>query len=609
MKQKLLTSSDWVDKILALCSNLLDFATRKRVSPILWKHSDIPSYRTRIFFSLTVVAIVLGFLALIPSIILSFVHKVPAVALMDLLVYCSILSVFFLPNLSFQTRVWTLISIFYLLGVFLLIFLGPFGAGLIYLFAFPVLSGVLLGIKNAIYSLVINLFTVFMIWGCLIVGIPFEVLLGKYTASVWAVVAINFITLNFIVAVPLALLVEGLETSLQKEKTAKAALKAGQEKLLKAKEKAEKADRLKSAFLSNMSHDIRTPMNAILGFSHLLQEGNVEENEHKEYLRHIQNSGNQLLHLIDDIIDISKIEAGELTIRPTICRLNDMLRELHAAFSLSTRKSPEVEILLTPAILDDKLSIITDSFRLQQVLINLLSNAIKFTERGTIEMGYTFRDFRTLEFFVSDTGAGIPFEGQSYIFDRFRKIEHATRLNEGTGLGLAICKSLVEMMGGRIWFESTPGKGTKFSFTLPFALAGEVLEEEAGPSKISHLNWGEKTILIAEDDDTSFQVLSRMLRKTNAKIIHCQTGREAVDICEFFEDIDLVLMDIQMPEKDGYQALKEIRQKKTDLPVIAQTAFAMAGEMEKGLSAGFSDFLTKPIHPKKLFKAMSPFLV
>ncbi|MEZ4771773.1 MAG: ATP-binding protein [Bacteroidia bacterium] len=609
MENKLLTSSAWIDKITFFFGRLLDRASKKRLSPILWEHHEVSSYRVRIFFSLTLVAIVLGFLTLVPSIILSLQYDLAAVALLDILVYASIVVIFFKPNISFQVRVWILISLFYLLGTLLLILIGPMGAGLVYLFTFPVLSGVLLGMRSAIYSLIINFFTILLIWVCLFAGIPFDIHLNSYTHDGWAVVGINFMMLNFIVAVPLAILVEGLEASLQKEKSAMEALKAGQEKLLKAKEKAEKADRLKSAFLSNMSHDIRTPMNAILGFSHLLQEGNVEETEQQEFIRHIQNSGDHLLHLIDDIIDISKIEAGELNIRPANCRLNDMLRELHAAFSFSPRKSPEVEIILSPAILDDNLTIITDTFRLQQVLVNLISNAIKFTEKGRITIGYTFRDYRTLEFFVRDTGTGIPYEGQNHVFERFRKIEQSTKLNEGTGLGLAICKSLTEMMGGRIWLDSTPGEGSQFSFTLPFTLADDLTEEEPKQQKTLHLDWQKKTILIAEDDEVSFQLLSRILRKTGAKIIRGQSGQEVIDICDFFDDIDLVLMDIQMPEKDGYQALKEIRQKKSNLPVIAQTAFAMAGEMEKGLSAGFNDFLTKPIQQKKLLKAMSPYLV
>lgn len=609
MQNKLLTSSSWIDKITGYLGHLLDIATQKGISPILREHTDLSPYRVRIFFSLTLVVIVLGFLTLIPSTILAFQHDLPLVAALDVLAYGFILLVFLKAGISFQVRVWALISLFYFLGTFLLILIGPTGAGLIYLFTFPILSGVLLGMRSTIYSLIVNFFTILLIWVCLYIEIPFDVEISKFPHAVWAVVGINFMTLNFIVAIPLAILVEGLETSLQKEKSAREALRAGQEKLLRAKEKAEEADRLKSAFLSNMSHDIRTPMNAIIGFSNLLREGNVEKSEQQEFLRHIQNSGDHLLHLIDDIIDISKIEAGELTIRASNCRLNDMLRELHAAFSFSPRKSPEVEIILSPAILDDNLTIITDTFRLQQILVNLLSNAIKFTESGTITMGYIFRDYRTLEFFVRDTGTGIPYEGQTHVFERFRKVESLTKLNEGTGLGLAICKSLIEMMGGRIWLDSTPGEGTQFSFTLPFTLADDLTEEEPKHQKTLHLDWQEKTILIAEDDEVSFQLLSRILSKTRAKIIRCQSGQEVIDICDFFDDIDLVLMDIQMPVKDGYQALREIRQRKANIPVIAQTAFAMAGEMEKGMAAGFNDFLTKPIQHKKLLKAMSPYLV
>lgn len=591
-------------------NRFFDRAMNSSFSPVVAENPGISLWKLRIFVALNLTVLISGFFALIPSIIFSFQMDKPEVAVLDIVIYTGILFNYIKKGIPYEFRVKVVLLLFYLLGTLLLLMIGPKGAGLIYLFSFSVLTGILLGMRATIMSLIITVITIIVIGAGISMSLPGFGLVEEFTTGGWVILSINFIVLDTIVAVPLAFMIQGLETNLQTEKLARIKLKEGQEKLILAKEKAEEADRLKSAFLSNMSHEIRTPMNAILGFSNLLKDREVDESERNEYLKYISNSGDQLLHLIDDIIDISKIEAGELSLHYDACQVNDLLREIHLAFYHSPRRSPGVDIILQPAIRENSFTVRTDPYRLQQILTNLVGNALKFTERGNITIGYFFRDFKTLEFFVKDTGVGIPEAQLGNVFKRFSKVEsNQTRIHEGTGLGLAICKNLVEMMGGTIEVNSTPGVATTFSFTLPITVIDEeddLIEEKLRIDKTT--NWEDKTILIAEDDEQSYNLLSKILEPTRAKIIHCTSGQEAVDICEFFEPIDLILMDIQMPDKDGFSALREIKTRNNNLPVVAQTAFAMAGEKAKGLEAGFDAFLTKPIRDTKLLNTLRPFL-
>jgi PAS domain S-box-containing protein len=383
------------------------------------------------------------------------------------------------------------------------------------------------------------------------------------------------------------------------------------EKLKHAKIDAEEADRLKTAFLANMSHEIRTPMNSIVGFSSLLTEPDNTEELKQKYLNHIINSTNSLMSLIDDIIDISKIEAGQLKITKTECHVNELLTDLYSSFS-DSKTNENVELLLSFPEKGERLSFISDPLRVRQVLTNLIGNALKFTESGSIEIGYNLNKKKKetlIEFFVSDTGIGIPENKLDMIFQRFSQIEDAhTKKYGGTGLGLTISKRIVEILGGTIGVKSEIHKGSTFHFSLPFVPVTSEKKETPEVFKASKYNWKNKTILIAEDEDSNFQLLKAALDRTQIKILHAENGSEAVDIFKEAGIVDLILMDIRMPIMNGYEATRKIKAMDKNVPVISITAYAMSEDGSKSLAAGCDSYMSKPIRPGKLLAAIDKYL-
>ncbi|MRT94382.1 PAS domain S-box protein [Ancylomarina sp. 16SWW S1-10-2] len=371
--------------------------------------------------------------------------------------------------------------------------------------------------------------------------------------------------------------------------------------LVAAKEKAEESDRLKSAFLANMSHEIRTPMNGIRGFIDLLNDPNLSRSEINSYSGIINQSSDRLLNTINDIIDLSRIESGEVLISKTSVSIQAVVDEIYKFHS------PEAELKGLSLSLDlsyspNQLDIITDGDKLHGILTNLVKNAIKYTKVGSISFGYSLKN-NSIAFFVRDTGIGIPKDRLDVIFNRFEQADIGSRRAfEGAGLGLAISKAYAEMLGGKIWVESELGKGSSFYFTLPYQ--NEVIKENMKENEI--LSSGEESpknklkVLIVEDDETSAAFLSIIVRKFGKEIISAKNGIEAVEACHKNPDIDLVLMDIQMPEMDGYEATREIRKFNENLVIVAQTAYALNGDMGKALEAGCTDYITKPINEKLL---------
>ena len=383
--------------------------------------------------------------------------------------------------------------------------------------------------------------------------------------------------------------------------------KKAEEKLNKALEKALESDKLKSAFLSNMSHEIRTPMNGILGFINLLNKPNLSQSQISEYSAIINKSGDRLLNTINDIIDISKIEAGEVVISTTETSINTIIDELYTFF-LPEANHKGLTLKLEPSIAKEKLSINTDSHKLHGILTNLIKNAIKYTNEGHITIGYSLKD-HFIEFFVKDTGIGIPKNRLKAVFNRFEQadIEDAN-VFEGSGLGLAISKAYTNMLGGEISVESTEGKGSTFKFTVPHKkeiIEMEILSDytENNYSKIDNLN-----LLIVEDDIVSSYFLETILEDEFKKINIVENGIEAIEYCKKNKEIDLVLMDIKMPIMNGYDATKEIRKFNKDLLIIAQTAYAMQGDKEKAIEAGCNDYIVKPINKELLLKTIGKLL-
>ncbi len=383
--------------------------------------------------------------------------------------------------------------------------------------------------------------------------------------------------------------------------------------LRKAKKKAEESDKLKSAFLANMSHEVRTPMNGIMGLAHLLANPEVEGETKQEYVNLILSSGNVLISLLDDIMDVSRIEANQVVASKEDFRLNDLFKELHGFFSTEIEvMGKKVLELCYKLALDDASSMInTDRVKLRQILVNLLSNALKFTDTGRIEFGYQLQPDKALLFYVYDTGIGVNPEKQKRIFERFVQADDSlSRHFGGSGLGLSICKGFVDLLGGKIWVDSSTNKGAKFYFTIPDVnQSGTTVDKPAGQKlKASDRNWEDKTILIVEDDHINYQLLEVVLKRTGVNLLHAITGMDAVRFCEEQQHIDLVLMDVQLPEMNGFEAIKLIKQTHPEIPIIVQTANSMNEEKHRADEAGCQGFMTKPISLNKFMSEVDKFM-
>ncbi len=389
--------------------------------------------------------------------------------------------------------------------------------------------------------------------------------------------------------------------------------------LILAKEKAEESDRIKTAFLQNMSHEIRTPMNAIMGFSGLLVKNYDNKPKLKQYSEIINQRCADLLEIINDLLDISKIESGQISLNIEECNINELFGELSLFFKAHQKRIGKALINLNFKFPKSTPNFIvkTDEVKLKQILINLIGNAFKFTEHGAIECGYEFDNSNNqLIFHVSDTGIGIPPDMLDKVFERFTQlIQPQTKMYKGTGLGLSIAKGLAELLGGKIWVESKQQNlntgeigGTTFYFSIKYIESSSVPQkQEEGADNQSNM-FVEKTILIVEDDFYNAVYLREILSNTGIHIIHTELGKEAVQIAES-QAIDLVLMDIRLPDLNGYEATQKIKQLKPQLPIIAQTAFAANEEKQKAFDAGCIDYISKPIKQELLLELIGKYLI
>jgi len=381
--------------------------------------------------------------------------------------------------------------------------------------------------------------------------------------------------------------------------------KKNQEELVIAKEKAEESDRLKSAFLANLSHEIRTPMNSILGFISLLQEPDLSGEEKEEYFNIVKKGGERLLNTIHDIIDISKIESGQTMVSFTYLDINEMIFSLYSMYIKEAESKGLV--LYQPELVPPDFSVIqTDKNKVCSVMSNLIKNALKYTNLGHIEFGCS-RLPESVSFWVRDTGIGVPKDKQEKIFERFVQADGSnTRTYEGSGLGLSISKAYVEMLGGKIWVESEENKGSTFFFSIPAADAGK------NPVKLASIVENKKfrplKILVVEDDPANFAYINAILKKEKHKVFHAVTGLETIELCRQHRNMDIVLMDIKLPDIDGHEVTRRIRTFNQALPIVAVSAFATQNDREKALMAGCDDYLTKPMRKEDLLEVIQKYV-
>ncbi len=387
--------------------------------------------------------------------------------------------------------------------------------------------------------------------------------------------------------------------------------------LIEAKNNAEKSDRLKSSHLANMSHEIRNPMNSIVGFSRILVEDeNLDAGDKEEFISLINENAKHLLSLISDIIDIAKIENNKLKIFKSSFNFNEQLNKLKSIYiqQLKELNKPQVKIRLETPLSDDKAVIYTDENRFVQIFNNLITNAIKFTKEGEIRIGYEIVSDDKLHFFVKDTGVGIENSQKEQIFEEFHQIGPSGR---GKGLGLSISKQLVTYLGGEIWLKSELGKGSAFFFSLPYdfnkqsdTLETAPLKKAVAPeTKKNNVDWSDKKVMIVDDAKDVLTFVSILLRKTNVQIDTALTGSEALQkINESDGGYNLILMDIQMPGISGVEALQRIKESYPDMPVFAQTAFALEGDEARFLKKGFDAYIPKPVNRNELLRKMTPFM-
>jgi signal transduction histidine kinase len=415
------------------------------------------------------ILIILGLVAYIPSTIISILQKQYVIVFIDTLVIISFIVIFLLHSVKLIYKLSVIIGLIYILGVLLLLTLGNNGTGLIYLIAFSVIASTFLGLRIATFSLLVNLLTLLglgFVIACKISFLPFY---QSYEMGRWIVVSINFMVINTVISLSIAHFLEGLKASYNSEQELKKKLKKKSERLIEAKVRAEESDQLKTAFLANVSHEFRTPMNAIIGFTEIMLYTNPDESKRKHYLENIQKSSEQLLQIIHNTIEYSKIELGKIDLYPARF---DVYEILDIIFEQMKPKCPKtIEFIVSDYLKNERVSIISDREKLAQIFVNLIVNAFKFTEKGSVTFGLMESAHKNFyQFFVKDTGVGIRKEKQKDIFTRFHKEDD---FKEGTGLGLAISATLLFHMGGRIWIDSEPGVGTTFYFILPTELAKE----------------------------------------------------------------------------------------------------------------------------------------
>lgn len=461
---------------------------RNHVSDILTprenKNSNSTEYwREKIFYNILFGGVILGAVILIPSIISCIEDKLYIQVFVDLTVFIVVGLLLFDKRIPYNIKSGFILFTIYSLAVSLILTKGPYASGFIYLVSFSIIASVWRGTKWAIISIIINIITLSVIGYLSYSGIISIKGFSSYNITKWISLGSNLFLANALSSISVGLLLDGLEKTINNTIKLKNQLSNEQIKLIEAKQKAEEADHLKTAFLANMSHELKTPLNSIIGFSNLILEEEIKEiDKIYKYQKIIAEGGDMLLGLINDILDISVIESGQLKFIKQQIPLKNIVNDISNIFDyrLIDELNKNIKFNIKDDIKNDDFYLMTDPLRLKQVIINLIKNALKFTDTGEINLSFElFDNNQYLLFKVQDTGIGIPEEKLSEVFDRFTKLEEPTRnFISGTGLGLAISKEIVELLGGKIWVESTQGKGSTFYFTVQAVYSEEKLPIE-----------------------------------------------------------------------------------------------------------------------------------
>ncbi len=377
------------------------------------------------------------------------------------------------------------------------------------------------------------------------------------------------------------------------------------EELKKALEKAEGSDKLKTAFLVNMSHEIKTPLQGIVSFSQLLSQNDFPEDKKKEIAGVVEESSNRLIELVNNILDLSKIETGQVEVKNTAFNLNSLFKDIYNFFKLYS-KGKSILISYNVALSDNDSIIYSDRKKIYQIFVNLISNSIKFTEKGDINFGYLIKEDE-IEFYVKDTGIGIPKEFHKEIFNRFTQADNSiTRNYEGAGLGLSISKGLIEILGGNIWFESEVNKNTHFFFDVPYFPLDEITNNNTNSSNMTVNNLSKVlNILVAEDNNINYMFIEYLFSNSKHKLTRAVNGQNAVDLFNNNKSYDLILMDLNMPIMSGFEATRIIRATESTIPIIAITAYVFEDDIQRALEAGCDDYIVKPYRMDQLFEKIS----
>jgi len=570
------------------------------------KDVGLPYLRDKLFISILLVTLPIGILMSVAGIVASVASGQIIIGTYDAVAFLLVLFLFFSKKQSINSKKILYTINFYIVAVILFVYLGTKGPAVIILLSCSVLITLYQSKSAGMISVAINTFIFFVITAFLPINSVNVRFLQEFSVESWLGVSVNMAAFNALVVLSVAFLLNQLNETFLEEKKLQELLKTESSKLLVAKQKAEESDKLKSAFLANMSHEIRTPMNGIIGFSTLLAEPDISDSDQKEYIDIIQKSGMRLLNLINDIVEISKIESGLMEVNVKEINVNDVVDYIYKILKADAQNK-NLKLNFKKSLSDKNAGFNTDSEKLIAVLSNLVKNAIKYTDKGSVEFGYELIlsdgiPFE-LKFFVNDTGIGIPEERQSAIFDRFIQADiEDTQAREGAGLGLSIAKSYVEMLEGKIWVESKLGAGSSFFFTIPFknVFGGNLYTLNGYSHDLKVNKLGKLSVLIVDDDILSEKYLTLLVSKFSNQIICARKGQDAVEACLSNPSINLVLMDVKLPDINGHDATRRIRSFNKDIVIIAQTAFGLEGDREKALDAGCNDYISKPIKKDNL---------